>query len=537
MKMKMMLMGLVLAVTSLSSFAQVETDLGRGISQYDKEAGVKDRCIELKPSDIYSEDARLTTYHLHLVKNKEELYDKITASGSASGSYGVFSASAKASFVKEVKWNHNSNYVLVRAVRVTQKQKISVNNIMLSDYSKKVLLQSRFDFLQSCGTSFANVIRVGGEIYGLIEIHSSSYQEKQRISASIEGSGKYSMGSAKGGADFKETIEKLRESFNCTVSYEHIGGKKIDAPDTIEGLLSLSSKIEAISDAHPVSLDMETREYSTVANSGIVYDPYVVKIRQDTITWAEGKLKLARNLFSQILYILENEKDFKNFSEAELKAKLGYLDEKILDLNAFINKSYNFMNDVDPDQISLDLSINLPAMKRKAQRSELKFSCVEKRTPFCGVESYKEQRSSACNVLGPKVGTGPSCGTVYVEKESEACGVKTYNEAQGSVCGVLRYKQCHSKACGKNWDGSRKRCRTSACGVDVYKSCRDQSFGAQEFNKCRDESHGIEKFLTCAHKDFGYDFESCQHLSHGPDKFNTCEVTKISNQETFCPEF
>ena len=534
---KKLILGTLALIVSQVSFAALETDLGKGVLQYDKAAGVKDRCIELKQENIFKQVAGQTSYELLLVKNKEELYDKISTSANAEGSYGVFSASAKAKFVKEVKWDFNSNYILVKAVRVTSKEKISTDNILMTEYAKNLLLESKFRFLESCGNSFAQTVLLGGEIYGVIEIQASNYQEKQKITSSLEGSGSMGAFSASGGATFKRTIEKLTSTYKNKVHFGRLGKVKVEVPNTVEGLLELSSKIETISDAGPVAIGIETRDYSTVSNYELTTDQYKIKIRQESITWAENKLQTARNLYSQILYILENPADFRRFDEVVLKEKLQYLDEKILEVKTFVYKSYSFLNESDPSKLELNLDIELPEMRRKAERAELKITCETKASPLCGVASYKEQRSSACNVLGPKTGTGPSCGTVYKQKASEACGAKIFNEKRGEECGVSRYKQCHHKDCGTEWNGARKRCRTKACGVDDYKSCRHKNFGVEEFNTCRDEAHGIEKFLTCAHKDFGYDFESCEHLTHGPGKFNTCEITKIGTQETFCPEF
>ena len=524
-------------LSQLSFAGVIESDIGKGILQYDKAAGLKDRCLRLDSTDIYSVDSRITAYTLDLVSNKEELYDRISIKSDGSGSYGVFSAEAKTKFVKEIKWNFNSNYILVRAMRITKKLNISAKNLLLTDYSTNLLLDSKFKFLESCGNSFANSINLGGEVYGLIEIQASTYHEKQEIETSISASGAYTGGKASGSLDYKRLIEKLSSEYKVKVAFQHVGGQAIAVPNTVEGLLQLSNQIEEITDAHPVPISIETRDYSTISNYVLDIDSYPVKIRQDNITYAEGKLKNARNLYSRILYILENPNDFKRFNESELKMKLAYLDEKNIELRAFIAKSSSFLNESDVNKISIDLNFELPEMKRRATRSELKIKCVERQNPICGVASYKKIKSSACGVVGANLGTGPSCGTIFREASSPACGVKSFNVKADPKCGALTYSQCHHKDCGTNWDGSRKRCRTQACGAETFKSCEDASFGPKEFNSCRHETHGPEKFLTCKHKDFGYEFESCEHLSHGAETFNICEIAKIGSQETFCPEF
>ena len=523
-------------ISQLSFAGLIESDIGKGIYRFDREAGLKDRCIQLESTETFEQDVRHTSFTLDLVTSKEELYDKISFKGSANGSYGAFSAEAKTKFVKEVKWNFSSNYVLVKATRITKQISISKPNILLTEYSKNLMLDSKFKFLQACGDSFASTVNLGGEVYGLIEIQANNYQEKQEIESSLSASGSYSGAKASGSMDYKRLIEKLSSSYKVKVTFQHIGGRNIEMPQTVEGLLISSTQIEEHTDYRPVPVSIETRDYLTLSN--YVFDNSIEeKIRQENISWAEGKLKHARNIFSQIVYILKNPKDFKNVDEIGLKSKLNYLDDKIIEIKKFIAKSSSFLNESDISTLKMNLLIELPEMKRRAAKNELKVTCETKRSNLCGIETYKEMKSAACGTLGPKTGKGPVCGTIYKEAETIACGVKHYNLKEDVKCGALQFKQCHHKSCGTEWNGARKRCRAEGCGAETYKTCEDPSFGNKEFFKCRDEKHGVEDYLTCQDKEFGYDFESCAHISHGAATFNICEIAKVGSQETFCPEF
>lgn len=529
----------LLALPMMVHATNIDSNIGKGISTFDHNAGLKDRCIDLEKEEVFKEDVRATSYSLLLVKNKEELYDKISTSASAEGSYGVFGAKAKASFVKEIKWNYNSNYILVKATRVTQRESISAKNILLNSRAKNLFLDSKFAFLESCGNSFANTIELGGEIYGVIEITASTYSEKQQIESSIEASGSFTGGSASGSADYKRTIKKLTESYRAKVNIRHTGGRVIEIPSTVEGLLELSSKIEEITDSNPVPVAISLRDYSTLSN--YVHDDvnYETLVRQSIIDYAEDKLKDARKIYAQLLTVMEFPRAYKNYEMEYVKQKLNYLDLKILELKEFIAKSYSFLNDVDVSQIDINLDIAVPAKRTGifGRRHAPNITCDMKRSQICGVESYREIRSSACNVNGVNEGTGPSCGTVYKTKASEFCGVKAYKVGTGAVCGVARYNKCIDSACGRRPfpHNGRKSCRTSACGVESYKSCRDKSFGVEEYNTCEAQEHGVEKFLTCQHKDFGYNFQACEHLSHGPAQYNVCNIAEIGKQEAYCP--
>jgi hypothetical protein len=532
------LASLMLLALPAISFANnpVNSNLGKGVLLYDREAGSKDECIRFDPSKVVTEDIRLTTYKLTQIKTKEELSDKISMSSSASGSYGTFSGNAKSSFVREIEWNYNSNYILVEASRITQRQIFNVDKAELKPESLNLLRDSKFKFLESCGSAFATSVDLGGEIFGLIEIKSDTYSEKQKIEMSLSASGSYTGGKASGSADYERTIRRLSSTYKVKIDYKHIGGAKVAVPQTVDAILDLSAKIETLSDHHPVALAVHTRDYSTVGNYLLAgTDPEPV-VRQNSIDWATEKLKQARNLYAQALYILENPRQFSRFNEEELKAKIGYLDEKIIELKNFVARSYSFLYPCDISQIQLNLDMKLPTIKPRTLSRGLDIKCELKPSPICGVDFYREQQSSACGVVAPLLGTGPVCGTLYKKAATDQCGIKKFKEDKGKVCGVHRYKQCHYGS-PKYPGGPRKRGRDKSCGVEVYNTCRDPSFGVEEYNTCRDQTHGIEKYETCKHKDFGYEFETCRHFSHGPDTFKACEVTEIGNQETYCPKF
>jgi hypothetical protein len=347
----------------------LNSHIGKGILHYDKEAGLKDRCIQLTREQVFEEQSRITEYKLEIVNNKEELYDKIAMSGSAGGSYGPFSAKAKSTFVREIKWNYNSNYVLVRAIRVTQKQNISANKILLGKDSVNLLQKSKFQFLESCGSAFANTVQLGGEIFGVIEIVSDTFEKKTEIKNSLSGSGKFGAASGGGSFSYERTLRELSHNYKLQLNFKHIGGEEVQMPNTIDELLTVSKKIESIADKNPVAIAIETRDYSTLSNFLLDNDLAQDELRQNNIDFVQAKLKSARNTYAKIAYILEHSKDFKSFDEIELKKKMAYLDDKILELKEFIIKSYKYLNEIeDVRELEVDLEVELPEMKNLAER-------------------------------------------------------------------------------------------------------------------------------------------------------------------------
>ena len=161
------------------------------------------------------------------------------------------------------------------------------------------------------------------------------------------------------------------------------------------------------------------------------------------------------------------------------------------------------------------------------------------RDSSCGVETYKSCAHSECGVNQYK-----SCA-------NSACGAKT---CANSACGVNQYKSCAAAACGsycktctvypcfsgfnvrtckevegQNWvagkgccskTGTRttscsecgsayNSCRTSACGVESYKSCATSGCG---YYSCRTSGCGVESYKTCRTSGCGVErYKECWH--------------------------
>lgn len=534
---KKIIFGLMTLTTLNAMAAPIEVDLGRGVLSYDLSSGVKDRCITLENSDIATNDVRKTNFALELVKSKEELFDKIISSSKGEGSYLSLSASAKVDFVRERKWNYNSVYLWIKASRVTNKLKITKDNLLLREESQNLMQDSRFLFSEVCGDKFITETEMGGEIFGVIEVKTDSFQEKQTLETQVEAGGKFKIGSAKGSSEYKRVIEILKEKYNLDIKFLHIGGRILDVPQNEEGLLEVASQIEEITDAHPVAVGRITRDYTTVSNS--VFDPNSSRVRerQDIVNTAEMKLKDSRSLFANGLYVLTNPKDFImiGFDKEILQNELNQLEAYTWKLKRLRDSAYSFSEQVDKDILFQMPKVHLPKKKLWERNKPLNAKCEVRTSSLCGVSKYQTKESSYCGVKSPKTGTGPVCGATYKEGKAAECGVHTYKEARSEFCGVERFNQCHSSSCGKNWDGSRKRCRHSSCGVESYNLCRNKEHGVEEYNTCRSANFGIEKYETCANREFGFNFNSCEHFSHGPESFNACEVATIGQKETFCP--
>ena len=125
----------------------------------------------------------------------------------------------------------------------------------------------------------------------------------------------------------------------------------------------------------------------------------------------------------------------------------------------------------------------------------------------CGVEQYKQCRTSGCGIERYK-----SC-------RASACGVASYKSCKNSACGsVVDYWECRrgvdgnggilytcNPKCGNCPNGQWHphtgygTCRTAGCGVESYNSCRTSACGVELYYSCRHEQCGVELYKECWH--------------------------------------
>ena len=501
--------------------------LGRGILRGEPEAGLRDLCIQIDPTASRTENAHQTSFSLKVVKTLDELSDQITINGSAKGSFGGFGARAKSSFMKKVKWEANDLHVLVNVSRVSKKEILGMGQVLLNPHGTRLLGISPYQFAQTCGTSFLTTIDLGTEVYGMIDIRTRSYNEKQQLEASLSAS----FGSASASGDYKRVIEKLKQSYSLNVQFEHTGAQVETIPQTVDELLRISLGLESADDANAEPLSAEVRDYSTLANFVMNSNSQVDQDRVSQVRLAEQAMKETAELYAKVRYILAFPRDFRNADEAVLRNQIETLRKQTYTLERFIQSAANPLNEISFYSVSLIHTLELPEMKRIPSMRALRLDPITRESPVCGIEKYRSARNSSCGGFQPNLGTGESCGVVYRNSPSEDCGTGIPVVRKDPACGFL----IKTKLDGKNhfpFKGGKKVDYVS----NEPKTCHLDSFGTT-YPSCRTKRNGLESVGTCRHPDFGFEFKECEHFSNGPARFKSCEVMNLDGEETAYPRF
>jgi hypothetical protein len=561
----------VAASQSLSAEVSPELFLGAG---FDREANsYKDTCLTrrvagqettlLEPAsnlqNVPQEGLTSVTYNISSISNRKELEEALSVS--ASGSFG--GASASASFSRNVRVDQFNAHALVQMRVVTPPQLL--RNVKLSDEAVRLFQQSPERFRQVCGDSYVVSIVRGGELNGLVTVFTRTQEEKRQFQASASGS--YGGASASGSVaqSFRELLET--RSTNVRAFYRGTDGTN-DAPQDIESLFEFATQFPGEVYKFSTPYAITVRSYETVINFPSS-DPFPRTARNDVITELYDNRLLVMGWRDDVSFIIENPQLF--------------IDPNIDDLVAYLNEANNTLDEIEERALScidrLDECTRFTNMIRPptlpAWRAE---SCVERRSPLCGVELHLAARSEACGVSTFNEASGPQCGVAgYETKRSALCGAELYQTGEAAVCGGLRLplrpnmivvpaniiERCPFERGAEPYDVCRERETRKTCEENGYafvtrhqaveelgegifsswnrtgaicfrwQSCRHPTFGVERYNSCAHPDHGII-YSSCRHEAFGVqDFNECRDPSHGVELYSSCRI--LSDESGVCP--
>ena len=152
---------------------------------------------------------------------------------------------------------------------------------------------------------------------------------------------------------------------------------------------------------------------------------------------------------------------------------------------------------------------------------------AENQTRKSTCSTYKSCQNAAC-LWNDCLSGSNTCKGGYNTCRTSGCGVELYKTCSNAACG---YKTCSNAACGA------KTCRTSACGVELYKSCPNAACGyntcanaACGAKTCRTSACGVELYKSCTNAACGYNscanaacgYNSCANAACGCATYNTC---------------
>jgi hypothetical protein len=152
--------------------------------------------------------------NIRLIETTEDLYSALNLSASLHVSYGAFGGSAKVDYAKSKHLSSDTIYLFVDATTGGLTNKVV--DPALTAAAKKL---SPEDFYRSYGDRYVSEIVTGVELFGTIEIQTTSEEDKEALSASL----KVSYLASSLSASFSSTFNTTVGSHKVTVQTVPIG--------------------------------------------------------------------------------------------------------------------------------------------------------------------------------------------------------------------------------------------------------------------------------------------------------------------------
>jgi MAC/Perforin domain len=193
---------------------------------------------------------------LVVIRSREELLSKLNAEADVSYS-GLFSASAQAKYLREMKMNKYSTLVLANANIENSSQVISCNPKLTPEAEEALKNRGWKEFIATYGTTYLSTVKTGGRFYGMILIESTTAEEQEKIAVAVSASG----WGAKVNGKLEKELQEVTENHKTTVTILQSAGGKDPLEVSPEEMIEQWKTFPELVEKNPVPILGTFEEY------------------------------------------------------------------------------------------------------------------------------------------------------------------------------------------------------------------------------------------------------------------------------------
>lgn len=274
---------LIAAIWGLGASARAEQiDFVKGLTfgrGFDTVTGeVRNQPIEAGPEQLENipgtAASRMVVTELLWISDRQNASEKLTGSASASLGIGPFGGSASGKFLSSFKSDSYSAYCLVKQKVLFAEKSVKLPPT-LTEPAKKTLDATNGDFRQMFGDTFVLGVGTGAEYIGVVEIKTSSLDEKNSVSGDV-GASYLGLGSASAELAKLASNANLKSSIQVRVFQN--GGPAMPIPSGETAIKQLIENLNTFNaadfstSASPVSITLAKNEIlDNRINNGLAY--------------------------------------------------------------------------------------------------------------------------------------------------------------------------------------------------------------------------------------------------------------------------
>jgi hypothetical protein len=270
-------------------------------------------CIEsatggpVKPVQLPNTGGQTVSWSLRLLESSADVQEALSISASASADFLIGGGGAKFNFAETTQTSETS-VTLLASMTVTNTSWTMPPGIKLTSSALSLLrgvagappsAAQLARFRQRCGDGFLHSYTTGGQYFAMIQVHTSSLEEKQAISAHIEGH--YLTFEAE--ADFSKEMQKYVSNSSTTVRTYQIGGEGAGASacsDVTCVKQRVASFTQSVKDK-PVVFKSTVKPYSILALPSDAQTPADIAITLNAMEQINRQRNSVRDQMTRLL--------------------------------------------------------------------------------------------------------------------------------------------------------------------------------------------------------------------------------------------
>ncbi len=230
------------------------------------EGGIAGKAVDIGQITAATGATGLTvSYNMQVISTVEDLYDSIGVSVAAGGRYGLFSASGKVQYAKEVRFNSQSTFLLARCF--VEKAFEQCEDAVLKPEAREMLAKGKNkEFQDRFGDGFVRGMLNGGEFHVVIAMTSISRTQQEELAVSLQGKygGLFAEAEIDVHLDDKTKEQVARTELNVSTFQRGGTGAQTSLTKDIEGVMARLQAFPSVVEANPVSYGVQVASYRTL---------------------------------------------------------------------------------------------------------------------------------------------------------------------------------------------------------------------------------------------------------------------------------
>lgn len=321
--------------------------------------------LEITPVQAANTGGQEVMFALSKVESSQEVQDKLHISAHAAAKFLVAGGEAKFDFSEQSRVTETS-VTLVASLVVRNTSWTVPPGVKLHPEASALLKTNQTArFRERCGDGFLHSYTTGGEFYAIIQINTSSREEKQRIESSVEGN----YLTVSGSASFQKDMEKLVKNSSTTVRSYQLGGEGIDSTPCMN-ISCVAERISAFTAAvarKPLVFAAEVLPYEVLELPSDAVSPLDISLSIDVMKEINKQRNNTRDQLTKFLQVQSKPERYAlnapNATLAQVTAAISTINGNLSNLDNALKACARDPNTCSMPSISA-VAVQAPPAKR-----------------------------------------------------------------------------------------------------------------------------------------------------------------------------